>query len=670
MDSRNSEHKYTMSISLSVLDHLGRGLYSNVPAVLSEVIANAWDADTENVDITINSDERTIVITDDGFGMTLDDINRRFLSIGYQKRADADYAFYTPRGRKPMGRKGIGKLSIFAIANTVEVFTIRGGQRNAFRLDYDDIQSQIETDANSPYHPTELHAERISIEEGTRIALSNLRNLRMPSVSVLRRRLAKKFTILGSDNFNVSINGERISAKDREYQRQIEYVWYFGEDANSFSRRFPNAKHMTPEDCGFDGPLQYAITGWIGTIKSTKNIPLDTIGIAIFARGKVVHDNLLENMQEGGIWTKYVVGEIDAEFMDEDDNSSEDIITSDRQSLKEDDPRFELLKAFLLQGVIARIASTWQRLRRDTASDWALGNLPSIKRWYGQLQGDDKKSAKAMIGVIGSNDHLDHSARLELYKAFIFAFKRFSITKQLSILEHIETAAELELLSRIFGNVTELARVQYYDIANVRVEAIRTLKELVRSNDYEKFIQKHIFDNLWLLDPAWDRTPGLSSMEETVNLRFSKLSDQASKDERTGRIDIRYLTASGINVIVELKRPKAPKVNVYRLCEQLRKYRDGLQEELESGPEKLRNAPISTVAVTGDRTLTDADRRLLYVEGVRWLTYQEVIDGALGSHEDYLLAEKATSDEMEVIKGIEEDLERVRLLGSGAVGEQ
>ena len=667
MDTQSSDHKYTMSISLSVLDHLGRGLYSNVPAVLSEVVANAWDADAENVDITINNDDKTIVITDDGFGMTRDDINRRFLNIGYQKRVDADYAVETPRGRKPMGRKGIGKLSVFAIANTVAVFTIREGQRNAFRMDYSDIQTQIETAENSPYHPTELHPERINIEKGTRIALSSLRNLRMPSVSVLRRRLARKFTILGTDNFNVSINGERISAKDRDYQRQIEYVWYFGHDANYVSLRFPNAKLMPLEDSTFDD-LQYAITGWIGTIKTTKGIPPDTIGIAIFARGKEVHHNLLQNMQEGGMWTKYVVGEIDAEFMDEDDDSREDIITSDRQSLKEDDPRFNMLNKFLMKGVIAKITTNWQRLRIDTASDWALGNLPSIKQWYGKLQGDDKRSAKTMIGLIGSNDQLDHSARLELYKAFIFAFKRFSITKQLSIFQEIETAAELELLSRIFGEVTELARVQYYDIANVRVDAIRKLKDLVVSKEYEKFIQQHIFDNLWLLDPSWDRTPGSSSMEETVNLRFSKLSDQSGKEERTGRIDIRYLTVSGINVIVELKRPKAPKVNVYRLCEQLAKYRESLETELESGPEKLSNAPIVTVAVTGNRKLTESARKVLSADGVRWLTYREVIDGALSSHQDYLAAEEATSDEMKVISGIAADLERVRALGSGAVG--
>ena len=41
--------KYRMTISLNVLNHLGLYLYSNTPAVLAEVIANAWDADAKTV---------------------------------------------------------------------------------------------------------------------------------------------------------------------------------------------------------------------------------------------------------------------------------------------------------------------------------------------------------------------------------------------------------------------------------------------------------------------------------------------------------------------------------------------------------------------------------------------------------------------------------------------
>ena len=40
---------YKMTISLNVLSHLGINLYSNIPAVLSEVVANSWDADAEVV---------------------------------------------------------------------------------------------------------------------------------------------------------------------------------------------------------------------------------------------------------------------------------------------------------------------------------------------------------------------------------------------------------------------------------------------------------------------------------------------------------------------------------------------------------------------------------------------------------------------------------------------
>ncbi len=60
---------YKMSINLNILNHLGLKLYSNVPAVLSEAVANSWDADAENVRIEITPDK--ITITDDGHGIDL-----------------------------------------------------------------------------------------------------------------------------------------------------------------------------------------------------------------------------------------------------------------------------------------------------------------------------------------------------------------------------------------------------------------------------------------------------------------------------------------------------------------------------------------------------------------------------------------------------------------------
>lgn len=74
-----NEPKFQMSINLQVLNHLGLNLYSNTSAVLSEVVANAWDADAKKVSITINGD--SITIADNGIGMNLSDINNKYLRV-------------------------------------------------------------------------------------------------------------------------------------------------------------------------------------------------------------------------------------------------------------------------------------------------------------------------------------------------------------------------------------------------------------------------------------------------------------------------------------------------------------------------------------------------------------------------------------------------------------
>ena len=94
---------FTMTISLNVLDHLGINLYSNVPAVLAETVGNAWDADAEHVEIEINKKARSIVITDDGHGMTADDINRKYLHVGYGRRLEPGGAITQKHKRPVMG---------------------------------------------------------------------------------------------------------------------------------------------------------------------------------------------------------------------------------------------------------------------------------------------------------------------------------------------------------------------------------------------------------------------------------------------------------------------------------------------------------------------------------------------------------------------------------------
>ena len=141
--------KYTMRLSLNVLDHLGLNLYSNIPAVLSEVVANAWDADATSVSIEIDRD--SITVTDNGIGMTPDDVNQRFLLVGF-KRRETGLAL-TDKGRAVMGRKGIGKLSLFAIADTVRVESVRDGESAGLVTSAVDIRTRMTPPAAQ--HPTQ-----------------------------------------------------------------------------------------------------------------------------------------------------------------------------------------------------------------------------------------------------------------------------------------------------------------------------------------------------------------------------------------------------------------------------------------------------------------------------------------------------------------------------------
>ena len=197
-----------MKVNLNVLEHLGMNLYSNVPAVLSEIVANSWDADATKVTISIDTKTKTIEIQDNGTGMPRDDVIDRFLMIGFQRRNKQHTSEFD---RDPMGRKGIGKLSSFSIANKITVYTKSGKNSTAFCMDARKIKKESKSDSVDVYQPTELNWEEISPpiqSTGTIVRLTDLKiGITQNTIDGMRQRLARRFTIIGAKhNFEVTIN--------------------------------------------------------------------------------------------------------------------------------------------------------------------------------------------------------------------------------------------------------------------------------------------------------------------------------------------------------------------------------------------------------------------------------------------------------------------------------
>jgi len=643
-------HPYRMRLSLNVLDHLGLNLYSNIPAVLSEVVANSWDADSATVTIEIDSVAKRITVTDTGMGMTQADLNDRFLFVGYRRREKEPIT--TAKGRHVMGRKGIGKLSLFAIAKTVRLETVKDGLASGFILRTDSIREQMTTDEGE-YHPEPLAPSDVSITVGTKVLLTDLRvNPTAATRVALRRRLARRFSIIGPEyDFRVEVDASEISVTDRDFYPKIEYLWSLGEVGDKYEKLCKNAKKTNRLSGVVDAGEGWGITGWVGTVDEQKSIDEETNVVPVLAWGKLIHEDLLTAVKPAGVFAKYLMGELHADFVDQD--GLDDIATSDRQSLKETDPRYDKLRTYL-DDVLRMVGNSWRDWRRDDALDKARKN-PIVEEWYGSLKGDAKKFAKQLFGKIGDIPLTNESDRIELYKNGILAFEKLRLRDLLSEVDKLEGShLQFDLLGRVFASIDEIEAAQYGEIARGRISVISSLVGLVDADAKEKQIQGHLFDHLWLLDTSWERASTNERVEQGVMEEFAKLDAKLTDEERAGRIDIRYRTAAGKNIIIELKRYSVV-AKTSDLVAQIGKYRTALQKCLQTKfPEEPQQ--IECIAVLGtmptdfdsaavDKTLAGIDARVV--------TYDDLIASALRSYQEYLDKHKEVSKLADLIERLE-----------------
>lgn len=633
-----------MSISLNALEHLGINLYSNVPAVLSEIVANAWDADAKNVTVTIDKAVETITIEDDGMGMSRDGVIDRFLTVGFKRREALGGT--TSGGRKPMGRKGIGKLSIFSISQIAEVYTVQGKDHTAFKMDREVIRKAITGNAQKPYKPEELKSFPADLKKGTRIVLSGLsKSLSGMTVEGLKRRVARRFSVIGPKHkFKVTVNGAAVSPDDRAYHNAIEYLWVYGQQddfvksCKKLARKHEDRLHAIQTELT---KSKISLSGWIATVSSPgqlKDEEGDNLNrLAVFMRGKMAQEDILDEFGQKEIYADYIIGELHCEQLDVDEQG--DIATSSRQSLKQDDPRFEALRKIVLSE-LRHIAGKWSDWRRSDGTKTAA-SVPAVSAWLNNLHGDTKKKAERWIGRLNTIRSPDESDKKELLKASILAFESYRRKEELDRLENIKDE-NLEQILEIFQNIDDLELSYYGQIVRLRVQVIRTLRNKLKENDKELVLRDYIFEHLWLLDPGWERAKGTEHAETQVNEFLEKNSEALKGAEKKARIDIGYRTTGGKHVIVELKRASVA-VPLDDLTKQIRKYRDGAKRILEKT--SFKDWPIEIICLVGkpppewnDASGTGRKGVIESLKAVdaRLVFYDELLTNAEQAYGDYL----------------------------------
>jgi hypothetical protein len=508
---------YTLRISRLTIDKLGVKLYDKVSAVVAELIANSYDADATEVHIEAPlgtelaaKDKKTgkpkdngyeIVVCDNGHGMTPDEAREFYLEVGRDRRTQTEQGAHSRSKQRPvMGRKGIGKLAPFGICRRIEVIS-SGGEPVAgkgyltthFFLDFDEIVRDV--DEPVPLDVGNEDGTFIS-KPGTTIRLTSFLSKRVPDSETFHRQIATRFA-LAADDFAIHLRNTRTAPPEDSDVEQFDVPVV--EDTRVDVADRP----VETEDGQF-----LDVTGWLALARESYKHE-ELAGVRIYARGKIVATTRDFEQPAGftGEFTmrSYLVGEVHADWLDDD--TGEDLIRTDRQSILWDSERGQALRAWGAE-LIKEIAAISAKPRRDRKSKTFM-ELAKIEERaterYGA--GDVVEIAIALgkkIGAFAAEDELadpeyvDGLAEIILsvapHQALVAAFKEISDQQDASI----------EQLVDLFGKTRVAEMASYGQIAAERVQSIKELQEVInRPGVKETDLQGLIAAAPWLIRPDW-----------------------------------------------------------------------------------------------------------------------------------------------------------------------
>lgn len=633
------------NIDLNVLNHLGLNLYTNTPAVLTEIVSNAWDADATEVHIDVNRENGTITIADNGHGMNADDVEHKFLNVGYARREDNRQK--SPNGRNVMGRKGIGKLAMFSLANDVSIFTKRKNDDIvALKVNVPDLRQAIKEKRE---YDTETINDTsfFNKSHGTIIVLADLAREIKTTATYLKKHLARRFSILGKAfNFKVFVNQEEITLDHRGYTSRIEFLWSFGNSAQHLKNNSKRYKELANK-VNYDN-REFEISGFIASISKPSELKdkendVSNNAITILANGRIFQENMLEELDNAKLFTSYLVGEINADFLD--DSDYQDMATSSRQGLLQNDERYLILKNFVANA-LKTVDADWDIWRKEEGLKEIEEKHPVLQEWLDGLIDDrDRKAAEDLLSKVntirfsGSEEEQEIS-RKDVLKSAVLAFEKLRVRGNLDRLQEI-SSFNVEVFKPILKSIDDIEESYFYDVTKQRLGIIEKFEALKNDNEKEKVIQQYLYEHLWLLDPAWERTT-----KTYIEQQLSDELKQACPENDSGaRLDIAYKNIAGKHIIIEMKK-EIPnyQIDIYDLIKQGNKYIDATKQWYLNNQNHNDILGIEVYFLVGTKvknkiyqnTGKERVNGLLRESNAVLLTYDELITRSRNSYAEYL----------------------------------
>jgi len=304
--------KIDVRLSYRIVELFSEGLYASPNKAVEELVANAFDAGAQNVNVILSTNlhdqDATIVVIDDGEGMGVEGLKRHWLIGISNKRRLGDKL---PMGRQQIGQFGIGKLATYVLSERLTHISKHGGKYYSTSTDYSAIDRRVDREVE-PKVPSTIALHELTEAEAKQ-ALGTWTNTAAFKASgtvlfgkdapktwtaAIMSNLKKKVFeikpgILGwvlrtalplRDDFSIWYNGKKLVPSKQEKGRIKK--WILGQDITELSRpaieATPSEDNDIPESdprhYGLDIPELGRVTGYAEAYKDLLAGKSDEIG--------------------------------------------------------------------------------------------------------------------------------------------------------------------------------------------------------------------------------------------------------------------------------------------------------------------------------------------------------------------------------------------------------
>lgn len=553
--------------------------YRSSEHAIKELVDNAWDAEAEEVRITLPAimSKLPVIVSDNGTGMKPNEVEVEYLNIAnarFSRKGDR-----TPTKRRLVkGRKGIGKFAGLILADTMEIETRAQGQSTTVRIAkehllaaQDDLERVPLPFTTKPCDPS---------KHGTLITLSELNtNLSFPQPDKLKALLVL------------------------EYGREGDFVIYV------------NDEQVVHEDIPGKQFVKEVVLPGAGTVKMSFTVsetPLAGKGSGVVLRvgGKVIGKPHCFGLEEDELvpakLRRRVVGEIIADGLSPD-------VTADFGAIIENSKAYAELAAVVRDELKEALGSTCRNEMNLAKARWQqeinrrLAGFPEYRRQFAEThlervmqrffgQGETEERIGVLVSLV-----LDAFERDEYWTVC----RKIDEASTTDVVHFAQALDEFGLCDLAFMGQQAARRLEFLDSLDKLVSEPNTL---------EKQMHQALERNLWVFGSEY----GLMSSNQTLQRIIREFTEKhyAGNDAKD-RPDL--LLAGNVmekRLLVEFKRPS---VAVGRDAEaQAKKYRDILTGEL--------GAVMKIVIIGGQ---VDSKMRAEYeASDLRFLSYNILIDNA------------------------------------------